>query len=81
MLAKAMHEQMFGIPTMVKSDGGPHFVGGWWQTMCALPGSEWLMDRRTGIRRWDEWGRLNRHILVKLRALVTDLNEPVVTLV
>ncbi len=36
-LAKMMwkHWDIFGIPSVVTSDGGPHFIGGWWQTLCA----------------------------------------------
>ena len=36
-VAKAMyaHWQMFGVPSRVTSDRGPHFTGTWWRTMCA----------------------------------------------
>ena len=32
------HWDMFGIPSVVKSDNGPHFVGAWWRTICAALG-------------------------------------------
>jgi hypothetical protein len=44
---KAAHLMMddgwniFGVPSIVTSDQGPHFVGAWWKTMC----------RRLGIRQ------------------------------
>jgi hypothetical protein len=28
----------FGVPSIITSDLGSHFVSGWWQTMCALMG-------------------------------------------
>ena len=32
------HWDMFGIPSVVQSDNGPHFVGAWWRTICAALG-------------------------------------------
>ena len=29
---------VFGIPTTITSDLGPHFIGTWWRTLCALKG-------------------------------------------
>ena len=39
-MAKAMYLQweMFGTPSVVCSDRVTHFIGGWWQTLCALFG-------------------------------------------
>jgi hypothetical protein len=32
------HWRFFGIPVVIQSDQGAHFVGIWWKTMCALMG-------------------------------------------
>jgi hypothetical protein len=40
-LAKAMlknYWRPFGIPSIISSDQGSHFVNTWWQTMCSLMG-------------------------------------------
>jgi len=39
-VATAMFEKwdIFGIPDVVTSDRGAHFVGGWWRTLCAKYG-------------------------------------------
>jgi len=39
-VAKEMYKQwgIFGIPTTVTSDRGAHFIGAWWQAMCAAQG-------------------------------------------
>ena len=37
--AMLMHQwRPFGIPSLVTSDQGSHFVSAWWQSMCALLG-------------------------------------------
>ena len=41
MAAQMVHFQwfdVFGVPTTITSDLGPHFVGSWWKTLCALKG-------------------------------------------
>jgi hypothetical protein len=39
-VAKAMwqHWSLFGVPSRVSSDQGPHFASAWWQTLCAVLG-------------------------------------------
>ena len=32
------HWRPFGIPSIISSDQGSHFTGGWWKTMCARLG-------------------------------------------
>ena len=36
-VAKAMLHQwrFFGVPQVIHSDRGPHFISSWWQTLCA----------------------------------------------
>lgn len=31
--------RLFGVPSVITSDQGSHFVSGWWQTLCALQGT------------------------------------------
>ena len=41
MVAKAMllnAWRTFGIPSVISSDRGPHFVSAWWKTLCAHMG-------------------------------------------
>ena len=39
-VAKAMYQSWrnFGIPSLITSDQGPQFVGGWWKHMCSQLG-------------------------------------------
>ena len=39
-VAKCMYRNwtMFGLPSVVTTDHGSHWVSGWWNTMCALHG-------------------------------------------
>ena len=30
--------EIFGIPALVSSDSGSHFVANWWQTLCGALG-------------------------------------------
>ena len=53
-VAKAMVQNQwrpFGIPSLITSDQGSHFIGSWWQTMCAalVLGKRFRMPTTIGL--------------------------------
>ena len=38
MQALLPHWRLFGIPSIVDTDRGSHFIGSWWKNMCGLLG-------------------------------------------
>ena len=72
-VAKDMLRQwdIFGVPSVIKSDNGPHFSGAWWRTICAALGvrtaySQAYHHQANG--RAEVAGQLLMHKLSKLNA-------------
>ena len=80
-LAKLMYKkwELFGIPSVVHSDKGAHFASAWWQTLCALMGVR--VSYGQAYHHQDK-GRVEvagQQILGKLKTLILDLTEEVVS--
>ena len=71
-VAKAMVQNQwrpFGIPSLITSDQGSHFIGSWWQTMCATLGIRQAFSHAYHHRANGRAERAGQQLFERLRRL------------
>jgi len=73
-VAKEMYKQwdMFGIPTIVTSDRGPHFAGGWWRTLCGKLGVRVAYSQAYHHQANGRAESAGHQIIKKLRQIIAE---------
>jgi hypothetical protein len=77
--AMYLHWQMFGIPSVITSDQGPHFASAWWQTLCAAHGIRTAYSQAYHHQANGRAEVAGHQVLNKLRKFIADPSEPGVT--
>ena len=74
-LAKEMlktHWRPFGVPTVISSDQGSHFVSTWWQNLCALMGIRQAFSQAYHHQANGRAERAGQQVMEILRKLHAD---------
>lgn len=74
-VGKAMYRQwdMFGVPSVVSSDRGPHFASGWWHTICAALGVRVAFGQAYHHQANGRAEVAGQRVMSMISKLVTDL--------
>ena len=67
--------EMFGVPSRVMSDRGPHFAAAWWQTLCACMGVRVAYGQAYHHQANGRAEVAGQQVIRCLRNLITDLEE------
>ena len=81
-VAKDMFRQweMFGIPSKVSSDRGPHFASAWWKTLCAAHGVQVAYGHAYHHQAQGRVENAGQQVLLKMSKLNADEGTPWVEL-
>ena len=79
-IAKEMHKfwELFGIPSVISSDKGPHFISGWWEALCSAHGVRKAYAQPYHHRASGKVESTGNRLREKIKKLLTDVEEPLV---
>ena len=76
-VAKAMYRQweMFGVPSVITSDRGPHWASAWWQTLCASMGVRRAFGQAYHHQANGRAEVAGQRVMSVLKKLITDVGQ------